>query len=411
MRILFVHNNFPAQFVHLAPALAARGHSLAAISSSTGTAIANIPLAKYNPVAAKVAEMAHLRRFQTHIQRGLGVVPAAKAIKAQGFLPDLIFGHIGWGETIFLREVFPDARMALYAEFYYSPRGADVGFDPEFGDVGEGEALMVRARNAGLALSMAGTDFALAPTQFQRNAFPPIFRDRIVVQHDGVDTRQLAPRAGAEFTLPDNKGVLTAADEVITYVNRHLEPMRGIHVFIRSLPKILAARPNAQVIIIGGDDGNPYGPAAPKGTTWPKKFLKEVQGQVDLSRVHFVGRQARKPFIDALAISKAHVYLTAPFVLSWSLIDAMAMACPIIASDTPPVREAIRHGENGLLVDYFQPEALADAVIRALADPAAMAPLRAQARADAIATYDLASVCLPRLVALTEAWGRGEAMR
>jgi glycosyltransferase involved in cell wall biosynthesis len=406
VNFLFVHNNFPGQFVHLAPALAARGHRVSAIGAAHAPGLANVPMKKYRPPNAKAADLKHVRRFQTHVQGGLGAAAAARAFADEGLKPDLIFGHIGWGETLFLKEVWPDVRVALYAEFYYSGRGLDVGFDPSLEPHSLETDMLVRARTAGLALAMAHADFALAPTEFQRAVFPPAFRERIVVQHDGVDCSQTRPRDDARFALPSGE-VLTRGDEVVTYVNRHLEPMRGVHVFLRSLPRLLKARPKAHVVIIGSDGGRPYGPSAGEGMTWAKKLRDELGDALDPARVHFVGSAPRAQFLDALCVSKAHVYLTYPFVLSWSLIDAMASACPIIASDTSPVREVIRHGENGVLVDFFNTDAMADAVAGALAAPERMAPLRTQARADALARFDLKSVCLPRLVALAEGWAAG----
>lgn len=405
MDILFVHNNFPAQFVHLAPALRARGHRVVAIADKVARGLPGVPMGKYEAKHVRPGELRHTHRFQTHVERGLAAAAVARKLAAEGFRPDLIFGHVGWGETLFMKDVWADARVALYAEFYYAGRGLDVGFDPTLNEGGPEMEMLVRARNASFALAMAQTDFALAPTEFQRSVFPPCFRDRIVVQHDGVDCDALGPREDASFALTDGR-VLTRADEVVTYVNRHLEPMRGVHIFLRALPKVLAARPNAQVVMIGADSGKQYGPSAPKGKTWKQVFLDEVGDALDLSRVHFVGALQRQRFLDALAVSKAHVYLTFPFPLSWSLVDAMAMGCAIIASNTPPVVEAIRQRENGVLVDFFDHGALADAIVAALADPQAMAPLRVQARRDAQARYDLKTVCLPRLIDLTESWAR-----
>lgn len=406
MNFLFVHNNFPGQFVHLAPALAARGHRIAAIAAPQARGLPGVEIKKYQLKDLPAPALRHVHRFQSHVQGGLGAAAAAAAYAKEGFVPDLIFGHLGWGETLFLKEIWPQARMAVYAEFYYSGRGLDVAFDPDLETPSLETDMLVRARTASLALSMAHADFALAPTEFQRSVFPPALRDRIVVQHDGVDCSNTQPREDARFELEGGR-VLTRGDEVVTYVNRHLEPMRGIHRFMHALPRLLQLRPKAEVVIIGSDAGRPYGPAAKGGQTWAQKLRAELGDALDPKRVHFVGSVPRDRFLDALCVSKAHVYLTYPFVLSWSLVDAMASACPIIASDTAPVREVIRHGENGVLVDFFDSNAMADAIAGVLADPARMAPMRQRARADALAQFDLKTVCLPRLVTLTEGWAKG----
>ncbi|HWA00395.1 MAG TPA: glycosyltransferase [Caulobacterales bacterium] len=406
MNILFVHNNFPGQFVHLAPALRARGHKVVAIADKVAPGLPGIPMGAYQVRHYRPGELRHTHRFQMHVERGLAAAAVARKLAEDGFSPDLIFGHVGWGETLFLKDVWPNARMALYAEFYYAGRGLDVGFDASLNESSDETAMLVRARNASFALGMAHADYALAPTEFQRSVFPACFRERIVVQHDGVDCASMGPRSDASFALEGGRK-LTSADEVITYVNRHLEPMRGIHIMLRALPRVLDARPEAEVIIIGADSGRQYGAPPPQGKTWKQVFLDEIGDRLDKNRVHFVGSLPRERFLDALAVSSAHAYLTFPFPLSWSLVDAMAMECAIIASKTPPVAEAIRHGENGVLVDFFDHDAWSEALITALEAPERMAPLRRQARADAKARYDLKSVCLPRLVALVEGWARG----
>jgi glycosyltransferase involved in cell wall biosynthesis len=408
MRLAFVHNNFPGQFAHLAPALAARGHQVVAIGARTAPGIAGIPFASYEPAASpQPSTLAQVQSFETHVRRGLGVAGTAKALAERGFVPDLVFGHMGWGETLFVKDIWPDARLALYAEFFYAPRGLDVGFDPALEPPDLLRDLRVRARTGAPSMAMAQADYALAPTQFQRSTFPPAFRDRIIVQHDGVDCSMIRPRADAVFAPAGSPLRLTGADEVVTYVNRHLEPMRGLHVFLRMAPKLLALRPEAQIVVIGAP-GKPYGPEASEKKTWLEQVLDEVGPALDRRRVHFVGKLARGDFLDALAISKTHVALTYPFVLSWSVIEAMAAGCAIVGSDTAPIREVIEDGRNGRLVDFFDTQAMAATIAEVLAGGERVARMRERARADALARFDLASVCLPALIRLTEAWARGE---
>lgn len=406
MRVVFVHNNFPGQFVHLAPALKARGHEVVAIGSSTARQIADIPLAKYTLKRGTTEGIVPLAvRYEADCLRGSAAAQAAVALRAKGFTPDLVIGHFGWGETLFLDDVWPGVKQLVYAEFFVGPRDRDVGFDPEFGDLTLDQAIRVRAKNGSQALAALAAHQLIAPTEFQRDSFPPDLRDRIAVIHDGVDTASAAPNSNARLAIPGTDLTFAPGDEVVTYINRHLEPLRGLHIFLRALPEILAARPKAHVVIVGGVDGVGYGAPPPQGRTWKDVYLEELGDRLDLSRVHFLGRVPRATYLDVLAVSAAHVYLTYPFVLSWSLLEAMSAQCLVVASDTAPVREAIQHGKNGLMTDFFDTAALARQIVDVLAEPDRFASLRTQARLDALGRYDLQTVCLPRLVALAESMG------
>jgi glycosyltransferase involved in cell wall biosynthesis len=316
-----------------------------------------------------------------------------------GFVPDVIFGHTGWGETLFMKEVFPDARLLAYAEFFYGTRGLDVGFDPEFSSDDQFTGFPVIARQAHLALATLQADAALSPTEWQADTFPPELRDKITITHDGVDTDTLAPNPQAQITLPNGRP-LRAGDEVLTYVTRNIEPYRGSHIFIRSLPQILAARPSAQVVIVGGD-GVSYG-AAPAQGTWKDRFLSEIAGTPGLERVHFLGRVPYRDYVTLMQVSRAHAYLTIPFVLSWSLLESMAMGAHVIASRTAPVEEVVVDGVNGQLVDFFDVDAWSDALIAALAHPERFAARRMAARKTIVENYDLKRICLPRLIRFVE---------
>lgn len=405
MKILFVHQNFPGQFPHLAPALAARGHDVRALTDSGNTRSSPVPVVKYRHEAPNVDPAAtRLGRNYTQMSdRGVSAARAALALRRQGYLPDVVFGHSGWGETLFLKEVWPEARHLVYAEFYYSGRGRDVGFDPEFDPPGRDgfDAVMIaQGRAAHLGQALLHADAGLAPTEWQASSFPPALRPLLTVVHDGVDTAQMAPDPAATLTLP---GGLTfrAGDEVLSFVNRNLEPYRGYPTFLRALPAVLAARPEAHAVIVGGDDVS-YGRPAPGGGSWKDLILSEVRDRLDMSRVHFTGRIPYPSFRALMQVTRVHAYLTYPFVLSWSMIEAMGAGALVVGSDTAPVREVIADGVNGRLVDFFDVPAWQAALTEALADPARFQPLRAAARATIVDRYDLRSVSLPRLIAFVE---------
>lgn len=325
----------------------------------------------------------------------------AVKLQEEGFSPDLILGHAGWGETLLLKEVWPRARMQSYSEFYYRAEGADVGFDPEFQKEAFESRAMAHTKNAAMLLALATADRGIAPTAWQRSVFPDELHGKIDVVHDGIDTASVRPNRKA-FILLEKRGLtLRPGDELITFVNRNLEPYRGYHVFMRALPTILAARPKAHAILVGAN-GVSYGRAAPEGQTWKDIFLGEVMDRLDMSRVHFVGQVPHSTFVNVLQVSAAHVYLTYPFVLSWSMLEAMAAGCLVVASDTPPVTEVIRDGENGLLFPFFDTDALSRRVIEALAEPKRFRQVRERARADIVERYDLRTRCLPRQLALIE---------
>ncbi len=402
--ILFIHQNFPGQFRHIAPALANHGHQVHALAI-TGQATPGVSLHSYRPSKGSSTSIHPLAsEFETKVIRAEACGQAMLQLKANGVMPDLVIAHPGWGEALFVKDVWKQTSLLSFLEFYYATSGTDVGFDPEFSKQGFFEDARLRVKNANNLLSLEISDFGLSPTNWQKQSHPQWTQDRIQVIFDGVDCDILKPNPSVRLNLKRETGEsfsLTSKDEIITFVNRNLEPYRGYHSFMRALPKILAARPNARVLIVGGD-GVSYGAKAPEGKTWKQIFLDEVKSRIDLERVHFLGNVPYPIFTQLLQLSSCHVYLTYPFVLSWSCIEALSTGCLVIGSDTGPVREVIEHGVNGLLVDFFNYEAIADAVIRSLSDPASFIRMRQNARASAKDNYDLRSVCLPKQLALIE---------
>lgn len=399
MNILFIHQNFPGQFKFLAPALAAQGHTVLALTLQKTTAAhwQGVRLLPYFTSRGTTPGIhPWVSDFETKTIRGEACFRAALQLRDEGFQPDVIIAHPGWGESLFLKEIWPLARLGIYCEFFYHPTGADVGFDPEFPATDVGDGCRLRLKNLNNLLHFEIADAGLAPTHWQASTFPLPFREHIRVIHDGIDTAALTPNANVGLTL-NNQLQLTRADELITFVNRNLEPYRGYHIFMRTLPELLKRRPQLRVLIVG-NDGVSYG-AKPSGElTWKALFIQEVRDQIsaaDWSRVHFLGNIAYQHFVTLLQLSRVHVYLTYPFVLSWSLLEAMSIGCAIVASNTAPLREAIVHDDNGRLVDFFAVNELTTAICELLDDAPARERLGARARATAIAHYDLQTVCLP----------------
>lgn len=410
MRLLFVHQNFPGQYRHLAPALAAQGHEVHALAINQQPGLPGVRLHLYK-VARGSSRNIHpwAVETETKVLRGEACARAALALKAQGFTPDVICAHPGWGEALFLREVWPAARQLHYVEFFYSAVGQDVGFDPEFGQPDFDDCCRIRMKNANTLLNLETMDRGICPTRWQLSTVPELFRGSIKVVHDGVDTLLARPDPGADFAWRGADGTerrVIKGDQVLTFVNRNLEPSRGYHVFMRALPQLLDRHPQLQVLIVGGG-GVSYG-AQPAEGSYKERFLAEVRDRLDLARVHFLGYLPYQQFLRLLQVSAAHVYLTYPFVLSWSMLEAMSAGCLVIGSRTPPVEEVIVDGENGLLVDFFATDQLAAAVSRVLDDPASFDASRANARRTIVEHYDLRACCLPRQMALVEAVHQGE---
>ena len=406
MRILLVHRNFPGQFRHLAPALARAGHEVAVLTWNGNPNPQPLPHIAYAHEMAPATGLTGT--FDAMAANGAAAAEAAEAHRRRtGEAPDVVFGSINWGETLFLREVWPEARHLGYAEFLYATRGLDTGFDPEFAprDAAAEFAtrLRVTARRAHLIQAAVQADALLAPTAWQASTFPPELRAKMAVIHDGVDTGRVAPDPAASWQVPGGP-LVRAGDEVITFVNRNLEPYRGFHTFMRALPRVLRARPGAQVVLVG-DTGRGYGPLPAPGRSWKDVLLEEVGADLDLSRLHFTGRIPYADLLDVIRVGQVHAYLTYPFVLSWSLLEAMSLGACVLASDTGPVREVVADGATGRLIDFFDADAWADALIDALADPAAQEPMRKAARRHIVETYDLKTVCLPRLLRFVETAG------
>lgn len=389
MKYLFVHQNFPGQFLHIVRHLVRSGkHEVVFISEGNANAIPGVRRVLYRmPDGAGQDGHPAVREFDRALTRADAVAKAALNLKNLGFIPDIIIGHHGWGELLNLQDVFPQSPLLGYFEFFYHTDNHDAQFDPEF-PMSTEFLPRIRAKNAINLQALSDPGWGQTPTRFQWSVYPEWAREKISILREGVDLDLCKPDPGAArrtFRLRDI--TISPREKLVTYVSRDLEPYRGFHVLMRALPKILKECPKAHIMLVGGD-GVSYGARLSHGC-WREKMLEEVGDQLDLSRVHFLGKVPYDDFRALLQRSDAHVYLTYPFVASWSLREAMAMGCAIVGSKTAPVEEFIKDEETGLLVPFLDPDAIADGVLELLEDSHFAKELRQNARAEAEATLCL----------------------
>ncbi|WP_010312813.1 glycosyltransferase [Synechococcus sp. CB0205] len=408
-RLLFIHQNFPGQFKHLAPALQRLGYDVRALyhhsaSSAPFRTISGIPVESWSPQRGTTLQ-AHpwAHDYETKLIRAHCVAEQAERLRNQGWTPDLIIGHPGWGELLFLKQIWPDVPQLHFLEFFYRAQGLDVGFDPEFSALSKWqEQARVHSKSAAALMGLEEMAAGLSPTHFQAQTYPQWCQQRIRVIHDGIDTALLSPDPQASLSLSGIRRITLTHDQpVLTFVNRNLEPYRGYHRLMRSLPEIQRLCPNLITVIVGGD-GVSYGAAAPEGKTWKSIFLDEVATELDLDRLFFVGNTSYDVYRRLLQVSSCHVYYTYPFVLGWSCLEALSTGCVVVGSDTEPVREVIEHENNGLLVDFFDQDRLTSSVVSVIQSPERFASMRHRARASVVSGYDLKTHCLPAQIELVK---------
>lgn len=403
MRVLFLHSNFPAQYRHVAIALAKDPRNQ--VVFGTKNQDVNIPgiyKAIFEPNREPHPTTHHyVRSTESAVLHGQAVFKLCDQLRQKGFIPDIICGHSGWGPTLYIKDAFPDKPLLCYFEWFYHARGSDSDFDPN-DPLNVDDLARIRTKNAPILIDLYTCDRGLSPTHWQKAQFPPEFHDKISVLHDGVDTEYFKPKPGAKLVLPNLD--LSGVDEIVTYVGRGMEPYRGFPQFIESIAYIQERRPNCHVVIVGSDRVC-YGKSLPNGVTYKDYMLKKVP--LDLSRVHFTGSLPYGQYLQVIQASSVHVYLTRPFVLSWSMIEAMSTGCLVLGSDTAPVREVIEDGKNGLLVDFFSPQKIADRVDEVFNHPTRMAELRENARKTALERYALANLLPQHIQLIKDVASRG----
>ena len=410
MQILFVHQNFPGQYRYLARHFGADpswdawaiGEKANVLRQGPYVPREGVRLLGYDMPPGNDIVKGAAAEFDRQLVRAQRVAALALRQREQGLDPDLICSHPGWGDSLYLREVFPRARFLSYFEYYARPDGPVINFDPEF-PVDIGGRMHYRARTALNLLTLDMADAGVCPTRWQWSTFPAEFREKIRVIHDGIDTAVVVPVPGTRIRLQGPRGPLSLDedDEIITYSVRNLEPNRGFHVFMRALPELQRRRPQAITLIVGGDEIS-YGSPHPSGKTWREVMLEEVGAELDLNRVLFLGKVPYPRLLDLFRITSLHIYLTSPFVLSWSMLEAMGCGAPVLASATPPVTEVIEEGRNGFLFDFHDPAGLAARADELLSQPALRRRVGATGRDFIVAHYDLASRCLPAHRALID---------
>ena len=387
MKILFLHPNFPAQFKHLAAKLGQDPKNQVVFGTGRQEGqIAGVTKALYGKSRTARPETHHyVRPLENAVLEGQGVYRLSQKLKNENFFPDIVYGHSGWGPTLFIKDIFPKAKLLCYFEWFYHAHGSDADFDPS-DPLDEDAIAKIRIKNAPILLDLYSCDRGLSPTNWQKAQFPPEFHSKIKAHHDGVDINYFKPNPGAKLVLPRINLDLSQAKEIVTYVARGMEPYRGFPQLIETISLLQKQRPECHFVIVG-KNRVAYGKPLPDGQTYKDAMLEKFP--LDMQRVHFTGLIPYEEYLQVLQASDTHVYLTRPFVLSWSMLEAMAVGCLIVGSATAPVREVIEDGVNGLLVDFFQPEKIAAKVNEALDNPEGMAKIRAQARKTIVQRYDL----------------------
>ncbi len=387
MNFLFVHQNFPGQYLHIVRSLLADNerrpgtHEIVFMTEPNQNQINGVRKVTYAaPPTISAALAWDTREFESGSRRAQAAYRGALTIKALGFQPDVIIGHHGWGELLHIVDAFPGVPVIGYFEFFYRIYGADVNFDAEF-PMDESQFGMVRGKNCINLLALNLDQYGQTPTRWQHSTYPEWSKKQIRIIEEGVDLKQCQPDPSLHRkNLTIGTLTVTPKQKLVTYVARNLEPYRGFHTVMRALPRLLRERPDIVVSMVGGDEVS-YGSPPRQGGAWRTQLLKELEGQIDLSRVHFMGKV---PYLDHLALLKrsdAHIYLSYPFVASWSLREALACGCVVVGADTQTVTEFVQHEVTGLITPCLDHDRLAETVLRALDDTKLAAKLRAGARA------------------------------
>lgn len=332
-----------------------------------------------------------LQRILDESYQGMEVFRTLRAMKKQGYAPDFILCHNYWGAALYLKDIYPEVPKIVYSEYHSTPEHVAACLKPG-AKLPDSNKLYLRTGQANSLISLDAADVILTPTEFQKSTHPAYLHSKIKVIHDGIDTDFFAPNhevqaigiAGRKIAKPEHK--------IITYVSRNFESYRGFESFVKAAAIVQQQCHEAVFLVGGGTGGGGYGGQC--GPDYVKSVLADTP-ELDLRRFLFMGVLNHADYQQLLQLSDVHVYLTVPFVLSWSLLEAMATGCTIVASDTAPVKEVIKDGKNGLLADLYAPEAIAEQIVKAIQKP--NPKLGEQARKTIEKHYSIGAV-LPQFV-------------
>ena len=387
MKILFSHQHFPGQFGRLATWMGAHAeHQVAFLTRHKEFAFPGVRKVLFQETRKATPNIhSYIKHVEEVVLQGQAAYRSAMGLRQEGFIPDVIYGHCGFGSTSYMKDVFPESSFVGYFEWYYRSHGADNGFDPAV-PVTPDDECRIRTRNLMFMMDLVSCDAGVVPTHWQHEQFPGDFSQKLNVIHDGIDTSYFSPADNTKLVLETFPLNLSDAEEIVTYVGRGMEPYRGFPQFMEAVSNLLKRRKKCHVVVVG-TDAVIYGTQHPSGKSYKELMLETFE--YDLSRLHFTGPLPYVDYQRVLRASTVHVYLTYPYILSWSMIEAMSCGCTLIASDTSPVREVVEHEMNGLLVDFFSPSALASQIERALDDAELRRRLGVAARQTALDRYDM----------------------
>ena len=396
MNILFIHQNMPGQFKYLATELAKK-HRVVFISCDNGVTLPSIQkkIIRHHKPAKQSDMHQYLQSIEPMIYNGQACFRACKELKDDGYIPDVIYGHPGWGDMLFVKDIFPNTPIINYCEFYYRGTGADVHFNSS--TINYNTLARTRIKNTHLLSSLESCDYGIAPTKWQQSLHPKEFHEKIMVCHEGIQTSFVTANDSASLTI-NSSLTLDRTTPIITYVARNLEPDRGFPTAMKAIHNVMKTNSSVHAIIVGGDDVS-YGRPSSSGKSYREDVLEELD--LPLDRIHFLGKVPYDTYLTVLQISTVHLYLTIPFVLSWSLLEAMSAECLIVASDTAPVQEVITHNKNGFLVDIHSVEDIAQSLHHALDQSNDHRHIKQAARETIINNYNLTE-CLKQQIHLIE---------
>lgn len=389
MKVLFIHPNVPGQYKHLCREFA-KDPKNKVVFISCKVNPPEIPGVTIVPYKVNREPQKDIHRYLINFEKGIHIGQevwrVCNKLKKKGFTPDVICAHPGWGDTLFVKEAYPDTPLLSFQEFFYNNRGSDVNFDPneQFDD---DELSRIKIKNAINLFGINYCDWGISPMEWQKAQYPKEFHSKISVLHDGIDTEKAAP---TKWDSMEIKGIkINHGDEVLTYISRNFEPYRGFPTFMKAAKALLEKRPKLRILCVGAD-GVSYGKTTATGKPYRHTLIEQLKP--DMTRMHFLGYLPYDEMLKVLQVSSAHVYLTFPFVLSWSMLEAMSTGCVVVGSNTPPVLEVIEHKKNGLIADFFSPEDVAEKVSYALDNQEKMKEIRKNARNTVIDRFDLKKI-------------------